>query len=63
LAEGLCAGQGAIGFSVEARAESLESGGEEGVVLGVGLVYGEAGFEGGEGGEHGAEGGWMMDGG
>jgi len=46
------AGEGAVGFVVEAGGEGFEDGGEEVVVLGVGVGDGEAGFEGGEGDEH-----------
>jgi hypothetical protein len=38
LGEGLRAGEGAVGFFVEAGAQGEEGVGEEGVVLGVGLV-------------------------
>ena len=47
------AGQGAISFFVEAGREGAEGVGQDNVVLGIGLVDGEAGFEGGVGGEHG----------
>ena len=47
------AGEGAVGFFVEAGGEGLDGGGEDGVVGGVGGEDGEAGFESGEGGEHG----------
>jgi hypothetical protein len=47
LGEVLRASEGAISFFVEAQAEGGEGGCKERVVLGVALVYGEAGFEGG----------------
>ena len=46
------AGEGAVGFFVEAEGDGCEGGGEEGVVLEVEGVYVEAPFNGGEGREH-----------
>ena len=53
LGEVFGAGEGAVGFFVEAGADGFDGVGEEGVVLGVGVGDGEAGFDGGEGGEYG----------
>jgi hypothetical protein len=47
------AGEGAVGFAIEAGREGGEGGGEKIVEFDVEVEDGEAGFEGGEGGEHG----------